>query len=474
MSAPVNTSLCSRCIQWRHCRPRREHAERWLCDECAALPPIVDWENPPQGKESFPSSQASGNGRERVHAVFARHDTSARADRSVDGATFALDAPETVPAVWGARDEVLWAQGEPAMIYAPQGVGKSTLAQQILLARMNIGPREVLGLPVAEDTRPVLLIAGDRPNQIRRSLRRMVTEADRERLAERLVAWPGPLPFTLVDDPAALAEFAERYGAGTVLIDSAKDIAIGLTEDEVGAAVNQALQHLVARGIEVMTLHHPRKANAANPKPKTIDDVYGSTWLTAGHGSVILLWGKPGDLIVELSHIKQPAGEVGPFKIVHDHHQGRSTRHRDVPLAELLAGAPAGLTVREVAVLIFGTNSPEDNQIEKARRKLRALVEQGLAAPHDSNDERGTVVYRATTVGGVGSPWGPAWGQNGTPRAPHESAHAHPTHPTQPSVSAPSPLKRGETEGVPHATDPDLDRAEQLLADHADIATGGR
>jgi hypothetical protein len=470
----VNCTRCSR----DGAEPRREHAERVLCDGCAAKPPIVDWQNPPAAPvemhAEIPSTEGISNGaigREAMGEAFrrwdARHDR-ANADRSIDGATFALDAPETVPAVWGARDEVLWPQGEPAMIYAPQGTGKSTLAQQLVLARIGIGPSEVLGLPVAEDTRPVLLIAGDRPSQIRRSLRRMVSERDRERLAERLVAWPGPLPFTLIDDPAYLTEFAERYGAGTVLIDSVKDIAIGLTEDEVGAAVNQALQHLVASGLEVLTLHHPRKANAANPKPKTIDDVYGSTWLTAGHGSVILLWGKPGDLIVELSHIKQPAGEVGPFKIVHDHHQGRSTRHRDVPLADLLADAQQGLTVREVAVLIFGTNSPEDNQIEKARRKLRALVDQGFAEPHDSPDPNGAVVYRATTVGRVTPAWAPAWGPNGTPRDPHECAHADPTHPTQPSAFAPSPLKRGEADGVAHATD-DLERAERLLTDHADI-----
>ena len=46
------------------------------------------------------------------------------------------------------------------------------------------------------------------------------------------------------------------------------------------------------------------------------------TWLTSGAGSVILLNGQPGDPIVSLHHIKEPAAEVGPFKVLHE--QARS------------------------------------------------------------------------------------------------------------------------------------------------------
>jgi hypothetical protein len=65
----------------------------------------------------------------------------------VDGAAFALDAPDHVPAIWGADNRVLWAKGEPAMIYGPQGVGKTTIAQQLVLRRIGLG-RELLGEPV--------------------------------------------------------------------------------------------------------------------------------------------------------------------------------------------------------------------------------------------------------------------------------------------------------------------------------------
>src|SRR5688500_9512898 len=42
----------------------------------------------------------------------------------------------------------------------------------------------------------------------------------------------------------------------------------------------------------------------------------------AGAGSVILLWGEPGGALVDLTHLKQPAGDVGPLRVFHDHATG--------------------------------------------------------------------------------------------------------------------------------------------------------
>ena len=48
--------------------------------------------------------------------------------------------------------------------------------------------------------------------------------------------------------------------------------------------MGDAAQH----GINVEALAHTRKATGTNTHPNTIDDVYGSTWITAGAGSMIL------------------------------------------------------------------------------------------------------------------------------------------------------------------------------------------
>jgi hypothetical protein len=154
--------------------------------------------------------------------------------------------------------------------------------------------------------------------------------------------------------------------------------------------VNHAWQQLVANDIEVADLHHPRKAPAGQKDKPTLDDVYGSTWLTAGHGSVVLLWGKPGDSIVELSHLKQPEDEVGPFRILVDHQLGTIERHDGGDLLAILRAAPGGLAARDAACVLFSTANPTDAQVEKARRRLDKLVAQHLAYPRrGGRDKRG-------------------------------------------------------------------------------------
>jgi hypothetical protein len=299
--------------------------------------------------------------------------------RLVDGATFLKEQHGELQAIWGRADQVLWIPGEALFIAAPQGTGKTTLAQQLMLARLGLR-EEVLGFPVEPDMRPVLYIAADRPRQIRRSLARMVAEDEIPVLEERLLVWTGPLPFDIGVEPPAFAAYAKELGVGCVFIDSLKDVALDLVKDETGSRVNAAFQDLIADGIELVVLHHQRKQQAGGvSKPKSLADVYGSTWLTAGAGSVLLLWGEPGDLVVELKHLKQPAEEVGPFTIVHDHARGVSTISEQVDVEKLLwqAGA-SGLSVADAASGMFGL-SPTRNETEKARRRLERLVKEGKA-----------------------------------------------------------------------------------------------
>ena len=56
----------------------------------------------------------------------------------VPGGSFVLDAPDTPAAVWGTGKDVLWAEGEALMIAGPQGVGKTTLANQLIKARLGL------------------------------------------------------------------------------------------------------------------------------------------------------------------------------------------------------------------------------------------------------------------------------------------------------------------------------------------------
>lgn len=123
-------------------------------------------------------------------------------ERYVSGGTFILDAPKGVPAVWGSSDQVAWAKGEPLLIVGPAGVGKTTLAGQLIMARVGFRG-SVLGMPVAAGER-VLYLACDRPAQVQRALARLVTANDREVLDERLVIWKGPPPADFARHPDTL------------------------------------------------------------------------------------------------------------------------------------------------------------------------------------------------------------------------------------------------------------------------------
>jgi replicative DNA helicase len=314
------------------------------------------------------------------------------------GGEFALDAGSEREAVWGRNDEVAWSAGEPLLIVGPTGVGHTTVLQRLLLARLGLRDPALLGLPVEVDERPILYVAADRPRQARASLRRMVTEEDRAILDKRLIVWEGPPEFDIARQPERLAEWAKSLGVGTVALDSLKDVAARLSEDESGSGITRAWNYLLAEGIEVASNHHQRKATGDNPKPKTLSDVYGSAWITAGAGSVLLLWGKAGDPVVELSQLKLASGEVGPFRVAIDFDTGDLQVDEGTDSLAVLRAAKQGLSAREASGLLYGSDKPAE--IEKARRQLARLESHGLAHRKD-----GDAVGSRGAVRSAGARW---------------------------------------------------------------------
>jgi replicative DNA helicase len=301
--------------------------------------------------------------------------------RLVAGGDFILDEPETVATVWGDGERVLWPEGEGVMITGHQGVGKTTIGQQVVLHRVGLRSGGFLGLPVAKSDSPVLYLAMDRPRQAARSLRRMVDESDRQLLNQQLVVWRGPLPIDPLLDKDQFADFAERVcpGVGTIVVDSVKDLAPGISDDPVGSKLNMSWQEVIARRIQLMLLHHERKAANSAKRVHSLDDVYGSTWLTSGLGSVIVLEGDPGDPTVELRHLKQPAEPVGPLTLRHEHSVGVTVLFEDRPdlLGFLIAAEWTGVTAEDAARVVIGRAAPSD--LKTIKRKLNKLVDQNLA-----------------------------------------------------------------------------------------------
>jgi hypothetical protein len=215
----------------------------------------------------------------------------------------------------------------------------------------------------------------DRPAQIARALRRGFHESEREVLADSLRVWEGPPPGDVAKHTDLLVTLAHLAGATCIIIDSLKDAAVGLTEDEIGAGYNRARQTALANGIQVLELHHLVKRGANGNKPNTLADVYGSAWLTAGAGSVLMLWGSAGDPIVEAVHLKQPAAEVGPYRLLHDHATGTTSFVNNADLAVIVAAAgSAGITAKDAAKGLYQSDKPSQSEVEKTRQKLDRLA----------------------------------------------------------------------------------------------------
>jgi len=332
---------------------------------------------------------------EEQHSVFGSHPP-------IDAGQFLFDTEDTSVALWGADDDILWAEGEALMIAGGMGLGKTTLAGQIIRAQLGLNPTEVLGLPVTEVDGPILYLAMDRPRQIRRSMLRQFAPSEREHISNRLLIRVGPPLYDIALYPSLLAQMAAEAGAAVVYVDSLKDAAIGLSDDKVGAAYNRGRQQLLADGCQICELHHNRKAIAgANTGPGGVSDIYGSTWLTSGAGSVVMLTGEPGDPIIEFRHVKQPMNEVGPWRLLNNPEAGRMDIEHQVDLIELVqANRIHGLTAQAAAGILFDTDKPTRAQSAKAKYKLNKLVDQGLLMRIDG--------IKGGANGGTSASWYPA------------------------------------------------------------------
>ncbi len=374
------------------------------------------------------------------------------------GPDFVLDAPERVPAVMGHDGgEVLWSEGESLLIVGPPGVGKSTLLQQIALRRAGVLTGPLIGLPVKADPDKLsVYLALDRPRQIARSFRRMVIREYEGRL-EQLAIWRGPLPFNVVQDPEQLAAFVLEIAAlrkqrvGSLFIDSLKDMASPLSNDDVGSAVNRAIACVLAEDIEVAGAHHHRKATSENKRPDKLADSYGSVWITSGAGSVIGLSGEAGDPVVELTHLKSPAEEIGPLELTHDHAHGITARGDRADVWSTLQRANTdGLTATDAARATYGTNATRA-QVEKARRTLDRLHTEGKASKAEGTQPGDPTRYRPTQT--VEPREGQREGSTPATRTPTNGStepHAPLTLAHTATVTAPSPLKGGERDGNVH------------------------
>lgn len=293
--------------------------------------------------------------------------------RQDDGEELFMNLPDQPPALWGEDSQILWADGEPLMIAGDDGTGKTTVVHQLMAARLGQFD-SVLNHAVAPARGRILYLAMDRPQQARRAGHRIFKLMDRDVLQKRLVAWVGPLPVDILKSPGTLADWiAEEFGTDIteVYADSYKDLAAKISDDAVGAGINSAIQEVIARGVNWVGLHHPKKAQDTNKTPNTLADMYGSRWLTAGHGSVLFLERQKDQTdndVIQVKQLKEPMDKMAPMVARHDRTTGlthfvssvqsaaamASSDRRARITAYVLSGGPQGREQKDICAIIGG------------------------------------------------------------------------------------------------------------------------
>lgn len=354
-----------------------------------------DHAEPQVSGQELPSEQAGTPSRNSAHPFKGAREFPGpqHGYRFMEADDFLFSVDEGVP-VWGYADTPLWQSGESLMLVGPPGVGKSTLAHNLIIALLTGG--EVLGHPVARIEGDVLYLAMDRPKQIARAFRRLVDDPDTRKLVnERVIFHAGPLPINLVKDPTIIARMCQKYGVSVVVIDSIKDIVSSPSDETMANSYNSARQKCLAEGIEWVELHHNRKANGDNKEPKGLDDVYGNRFITAGAGSIFSLWAVSGEVIISLTHIRMPGNGLNQMKMELDKDRGTLTP-MDVVTMDSLIRRSIGVTVKEAAFALYGEKY-SDSDSSNVRNKLKRMV-----ANKQAYEDRttGEIRYRHTSQAG--------------------------------------------------------------------------
>ncbi len=300
--------------------------------------------------------------------------------RLAAGGQWLRTGPVSVSALWGDASTVLAARLQPTILASSTGVGKTTIAQRLVLGALGVpGFERLIGYPVNQIEGKVLFIAADRPEQARQSLLRMITTLEGWATVEhRLVVWSGPPPEDIASRPELLLVMARHVGAGLVIPDSLKDMASHLSDEGVGSRVNNAFQLLVSNGIDVFIPHHTRKVGRQDRKNDiSIDDLYGSSWLYSGCGSVLYL--ERGALDVELIQLKTPNHHEANFRFTLNRlgHIESGGDPRDPVIVAVTQAGTQGIATDEVARKVLQREATASER-ERIRRRLFIHRDQGV------------------------------------------------------------------------------------------------
>ena len=145
-----------------------------------------------------------------------------------------------------------------------------------------------------------------------------------------------------------------------------------MVKGESATAWNREVQVAIAAGIQVLILHHDTKKplnSDGTSRTPTIDRLYGSTFVTAGMGSVLHL--DQTDNTLKLRQLKPVVEQQPTLVIQHDNTTGRTIISANDNQCEILAAiGPNGATTQEINQRLGATNDISKQALKRALERL--------------------------------------------------------------------------------------------------------
>jgi len=214
------------------------------------------------------------------------------------------------------------------VVAGKQGVGKTQLTIQALL-HMALG-KPFLGWKIDTPRRVALLSMEMSTAEIKvfqAEMNKILSPEERTLLQENFFIVPvgHSILFDNSEDKKKVEAFIQQYHPEVVGIDSLSKTTMASLEESAAKNVMDFADHLrMDYDCSLIFIHHNRKGQVGNKRPKELDDVYGTFWITATATTVIGMWQNQQTFEIEINYLKVRLAEAPKTQVVTRTPQGLS------------------------------------------------------------------------------------------------------------------------------------------------------
>jgi archaellum biogenesis ATPase FlaH len=206
------------------------------------------------------------------------------------------------------------------VIAGKQGVGKTQFTLQALL-HMALG-KPFLGWKIDQPRRVALLSMEMSAAEIKHFMKEVsfvLSPEEKATLAKNFFIIPvgHSVMFDDTADKKKIEQFMEQYHPEVVGVDSlSKTTMNSLEESAIKHVLDFADRLRMEYNCSLIFIHHNRKGQVGNKRPKELDDVYGSFWITATATTVIGMWQNQQTFEIEINYLKVRLAEAPKTQVV--------------------------------------------------------------------------------------------------------------------------------------------------------------